>query len=63
MKITVTFDDTGIEEEHDFDFEPRAGGLITLVRDGESVDYVVVTVSGPILGNHCQPSIVRVKRG
>lgn len=62
MKITVTFDDSGIEEEHDFDFEPHTGEMVTLVRDGESVDYEIITVSGPIQGGVCHPSMARVKR-
>ena len=42
MKITVIFEDTGIEEEHDFDTKPRAGELVTLVRDGKDADYIVI---------------------
>jgi hypothetical protein len=39
MKITVVFEDTGVEEEHDFDAKPRAGDLITLPRDGKGEDF------------------------
>ncbi|WLS80094.1 hypothetical protein Q3V30_06320 [Erwinia pyri] len=47
MKITVTFEDTGIEEEHDFDAKPRAGELVTLVREGKGADYIVITEPDP----------------
>lgn len=47
MKITVTFEDTGIEEVHDFDDKPRAGELVTLVRDGKGADYIVITEPDP----------------
>ncbi|MEM6049725.1 hypothetical protein AAH450_03970 [Erwinia sp. P7711] len=47
MKITVTFDDTGIQEEHDFDAKPRAGELVTLVREGKGADYIVLTEPEP----------------
>ncbi|MEM6160464.1 hypothetical protein AAH446_07910 [Erwinia sp. P6884] len=47
MKITVKFEDTGIEEEHDFDSDPRAGELVTLVRDGKGADYIVITEADP----------------
>lgn len=61
MKIDVTFDDTGIKEEHDFSFEPHAGNSVTLVRDGKEIDYVILTVSGPIHGNTCHPTMARVR--
>lgn len=47
MKITVTFDDSAIEEQHDFDSKPRAGELVTLVRDGKEADYIVITEPDP----------------
>ncbi|MBV4366493.1 hypothetical protein [Erwinia phyllosphaerae] len=47
MKITVTFEDTGIEEEHDFDSKPRAGELVTLVHNGKEADYIVITEPDP----------------
>ncbi len=61
MKITVTFDDTGTIEEHDFDFEPRAGQLVTLVRNGKESNYEILTVSGPIHGKNCVPEMARVR--
>lgn len=47
MKITVIFEDTGIEEEHDFDSKPRAGELVTLMRDGKNADYIVIIEPNP----------------
>ena len=61
MKITVTFDDTGVEEEHDFDSEPREGELATLTRDGQGKDYVILSVSGYIHGETGYPTTARVR--
>ncbi|MGA7507141.1 MAG: hypothetical protein WBW72_02340 [Erwinia billingiae] len=61
MKIEVTFDDSGIKEEHDFNFEPRAGDSVTLVRNGKKTQYEILTVSGPIHGQDCHPSMARVR--
>ncbi|KAA5974318.1 MULTISPECIES: hypothetical protein [unclassified Pantoea] len=47
MKITVVFEDTGVEEEHDFDAKPRAGDLITLSRDGKGEDFIVLIEPDP----------------
>lgn len=47
MRITVIFEDTGIEEEHDFDSKPRAGELVTFVREGKDTDYIVITEPDP----------------
>ncbi len=47
MKITVVFEDTGVEEEHDFNAKPRAGDLITLPRDGKGEDFIVLIEPDP----------------
>ena len=41
MKFAVIFEDTGVEEEHEFDTKPVAGDLVTLTRDGIGKDYIV----------------------
>lgn len=65
MKITVTFEDSGIEEEHDFDSEPRAGELVTLMREGKGVDYIVIIEPNPDHthdnGKSGHPTKVRVR--
>lgn len=62
MNITVTFTETGEEEEHEFSFEPHAGQNVTLVRDGISTDYIVETVSGPIHNNKCHATLARLRK-
>ncbi|BEN27045.1 MULTISPECIES: hypothetical protein [Serratia] len=57
----VIFNDTGIEEEHEIDFEVRAGQAITLIRDGVSKKYIVDIVSGPIYESTCHPTLIRVR--
>ncbi|HGH4745395.1 TPA: hypothetical protein ACQDQ8_004879 [Serratia marcescens] len=57
----VIFKDTGIEEEHEIDFEVRAGQTITLIRDGVRKKYIVDNVSGPIYENTCHPTRIEVK--
>lgn len=47
MKITVIFEDTGVEEVHDFDTKPCAGDLVTLTRDGKGKDYIVIIEPNP----------------
>jgi len=47
MKITVIFEDTGVEEVHDFDTKPCAGDFVTLTRDGKSEDYIVIIEPNP----------------
>lgn len=47
MKITVIFEDTGVEEVHDFDTKPSAGELVTLTRDGKGKDYIVIIEPKP----------------
>ena len=47
MKITVVFEDSGVEEEHDFDTKPCAGDLVTLTRDGKGEDYIVIIEPDP----------------
>lgn len=42
MKFAVIFEDTGVEEEHEFDTKPVAGDLVTLTRDGVGKDYIVI---------------------
>lgn len=61
MKIKVTFNDTGEVEEHEFNFEPKAGQSVTLMRNGESTDYTIETVSGPIYNDKCYVAMARVK--
>ncbi|WP_257790746.1 hypothetical protein [Klebsiella aerogenes] len=38
------------------------GDLLSLTLDGVKDDYMVMTVGGPIIGNTCVPSIIRVKK-
>lgn len=57
----VIFRNTGIEEEHQIDFEVRAGQAITLIRDGVSKKYIVDIVSGPIYESKCHPTLIRVR--
>ena len=47
MKITVVFEDTDVEEEHEFESKPRAGDLVTLTRDGKGKDYIVIIEPNP----------------
>lgn len=58
----VIFNDTGIEEEHEIDFEVRAGQTITLIRDGVKKKYIVDIVAGPIYENTCHPTLIRVRQ-
>ncbi|AOE41451.1 MULTISPECIES: hypothetical protein [Pantoea] len=47
MKFAVIFEDTGVEEEHEFDTKPVAGDLVTLTRDGIGKDYIVIIEPDP----------------
>lgn len=64
MKVlyTVTFNETGRQEDIELDDEIRAGDLLSLTLDGVKDDYTVMTVGGPIIGDVCVPSIIRVKK-
>ncbi|MDF2040863.1 MULTISPECIES: hypothetical protein [unclassified Pantoea] len=62
MNIKVTFNDTGVVEDHDFVSQPRAGQVVTLVQEGEEAEYEVITVSGQIHHNTCQATMARVKK-
>ncbi len=59
--VKVIFSNTGIEEEHQIDFEVRAGQTITLIREGVSKKYIIDIVSGPIYESTCHPTLVRVR--
>lgn len=61
MNINVTFQETGKQEDYEFEVEPFAGQIVTLVQDGKKTDYFVETVSGPIIDNICRPTMVRVR--
>lgn len=59
--MKIIFSETGIEEDHELGFEPRAGQTITLIRNGTKTDYIIDSVSGPIIENVPQPTMVRVR--
>ncbi len=62
MLYTVTFNETERKEHIELNEEVRAGDLLSLTLDGVKDDYMVMTVGGPIIGNTCVPSIIRVKK-
>lgn len=50
------------KEDIELSADVRAGDLLSLTLDGVKDDYTVMTVGGPIIGNTCVPSIIRVKK-
>ena len=62
MLYTVTFNETERKEDIELSADVREGDLLSLTLDGVKDDYTVMTVGGPIIGNTCVPSIIRVKK-
>ena len=62
MLYTVTFNETERKEDIELSADGRAGDLLLLTLDFVKDDYTVMTVGGPIIGNTCVPSIIRVKK-
>nr|WP_287860672.1 hypothetical protein [Klebsiella sp.] len=62
MLYTVTFNETGRQEDIELGDDVRTGDLLSLTLDGVKDDYTVTTVGGPIIGDVCVPSVIRVKK-
>lgn len=54
----VIFNDTGIEEEHEIDFEVRAGQTITLIRDGVKKNILSILSLGLFMKTHVTPLLL-----
>lgn len=58
----VIFSNTGIEEEHQIDFEVHAGQAITLIRDGVSKNTLSILSLGLFMKANVIPPLLESEK-
>lgn len=62
MLYTVTFNETERKADIDIDGDVRVGDLLSLTVDGVKDIYKIMTIGGPVIGDVCVPSVIRIKK-
>lgn len=62
MLYTVTFNETERKADIDIDGDIRVGDLLSLTVDGVKDNYKIMTIGGPVIGDVCVPSVIRIKK-
>ncbi|EMK0332033.1 hypothetical protein V8J03_002098 [Klebsiella pneumoniae] len=62
MLYTVTFNETERKADIDIDGDVRVGDLLSLTVDGVKDNYKIMTIGGPVIGDVCVQSVIRIKK-